>query len=85
MSEEGNTMVMTSPYDAWLKQLRAVAVEGFFISPAAAAVLQPTQRKNWHDYYQGGWGPLAALEEDLDGGPERMPTFDQDGPREEPE
>lgn len=61
---------MRLSFDIWLKQLREAAVEGFFFSPAAAAVLEPSRRRSWHDYYTAGWGPLAALEEDLAGMPE---------------
>jgi hypothetical protein len=77
---------MTITFDAWLKQLRTVAIEGFFISPEAAESLRPVRRRHWADYYEQGWGPLAALEEDLEvSESSRMPTFDVDGKREEPQ
>lgn len=52
-------------YEAWLDQLRRAAVEGFYFSPEAAAGLAPEKRASWRTYYEEGYGPLAALEEDL--------------------
>jgi hypothetical protein len=53
-------------------QLEQTAVEDFFFSREAAAQLVdrggPIKRAAWKQYYEDGFGPLAALEEDL--GPE---------------
>jgi hypothetical protein len=63
---------MAESYTAWCMQLEQTAVEDFFFSREAAAQLVdrggPIKRAAWKQYYEDGFGPLAALEEDL--GPE---------------
>jgi hypothetical protein len=53
-------------FEGWIAQLEEAAVEGFFFSREAAEALTPTKRASWEAYYEEGFGPLAALEEDLD-------------------
>jgi hypothetical protein len=63
---------MADSYETWCAQLEEAAVESFFFSREAAAQLLdrsgPSRRATWQQYYEEGFGPLAALEEDL--GPE---------------
>jgi hypothetical protein len=61
---------MSLDYGAWCAQLTEAAVEGFFFSREAASQLVdrngPNKRQSWLNYYEEGFGPEAALEEDLD-------------------
>ncbi len=61
---------MSLDYESWCAQLEEAAVEGFFFSREAAEQLVdrngPNKRARWQDYYEEGFGPQAALEEDLD-------------------
>ena len=52
-------------YEAWIAELLKTAIASFFFSPEAAAQLQPAARDSWRRYYEEGYGPEAALEEDL--------------------
>ena len=56
---------MPLTYEIWLKQLREAAVENYFFSPGAAQRITPNNRASWQVYYEEGFGPQAALEEDL--------------------
>ena len=58
---------MPLTFEIWLKQLREAAVEGHFFTVQAAEHLTPNYRASWLAYYQEGYGPQAALEEDLSG------------------
>jgi hypothetical protein len=59
-------------FETWCAQLEEAAVEGFFFTREAAAQLVdrsgPNKRARWEDYYNEGFGPTAALEEDLEVG-----------------
>jgi hypothetical protein len=60
---------MAETYESWCAQLEEAAVESFFFSREAASQLVdrggPNKRRTWREYYEEGFGPLAALEEDL--------------------
>ncbi len=57
---------MNLPFTEWRMQLEKAAMEDFFFSREAAARLTPSKRQNWFLYWKEGYGPQAALEEDLD-------------------
>jgi hypothetical protein len=57
---------MPLTYEIWHRQLLESAIQDFFFSPEAAALLAPAKRPTWVHYYEDGFGPQAALEEDLD-------------------
>lgn len=52
-------------FATWLIELRREAVESFAFTPRAADVLCPQRRVGWYSYWREGYGPRAALEEDL--------------------
>ena len=72
-------------YAPWLRELRLTAVECFFFSPEAAERMLPARRQFWKEYFDEGYGPMAALEKDMEPSePLILPAFNEPGEREEP-